>query len=355
MYIDFVLCNPPFFDSDDEEFNSQRMPSAANTAAPIESRCAGGELQFVQRLLNESEQFGDRVRVFSVMLGRKSTFVQLKQSLTMRSSSGQLQFIHTELCQGKTIRYGLAWTFDLTAAFPKVPCIRHKKEKSPLQLKLDCKNGRFRYTFKVNELKKAVLQALQDIQLRDVQVIVDKKNKCQLHVRSHVNTWSNQRRRKRMAEQEASLMEAVDSISVAQNGLMEDILSKEQQTVVKVGKRRRDSESGEQKINDFNSIDMEMNETMQPALVNSEELVKDSKTDQNDTESFKRLKSFASNITCPKNVEMFLLDCEIGIKEVNETITVEMRELDRCSNPNSTYQMFQYLKNQLQSPHSQNA
>lgn len=65
----FCLCNPPFFDSNSENpfggntRNPERRPAPNNvrTGSAEELTCAGGEVQFVQRIIEESEAYKERV------------------------------------------------------------------------------------------------------------------------------------------------------------------------------------------------------------------------------------------------------------------------------------------------------
>jgi len=66
----FCLCNPPFFDSNlpnpfgGNTRNPERRPAPNNarTGSQEELTCAGGEVQFVQRIIDESLENKLRVR-----------------------------------------------------------------------------------------------------------------------------------------------------------------------------------------------------------------------------------------------------------------------------------------------------
>ena len=172
---DFCMCNPPFFDTPsmegsayspasseplseeqqenlstlwDEEDSDEDLNlghpsdlSAVSTALPNEEsktrlvKCTaintpgirsgremdrefiGGEEQFVeQHLIAASAQLErqrhNRVRLYSAMLGRKSSVEPLRRALVQRYSVPARQVSVYELCQGHKIRWGLAWTFD---------------------------------------------------------------------------------------------------------------------------------------------------------------------------------------------------------------------------------------------------
>ncbi|CAF3854538.1 unnamed protein product [Rotaria sp. Silwood2] len=120
-HYDFLMCNPPFFS---DTFECQGLtntrksdrPSAnsINTAANIESIYdQGGEVEFITRMINESRLYATNVRVFTSQLGKKSSLKQIQNCLH------DIRHIDTEFCQGNTMRWAVAWTFDETYHFPE--------------------------------------------------------------------------------------------------------------------------------------------------------------------------------------------------------------------------------------------
>ncbi|KAL7738215.1 hypothetical protein ACLKA6_006550 [Drosophila palustris] len=113
----FCLCNPPFFDSNAENpfggstRNPQRRPAPNNvrTGSAEELTCAGGEVQFVQRIIEESELYKDQVLIFTSMLGVKANLPKILDSLKDRKISN---VSNTEFHQGHTTRWAVAWTFQ---------------------------------------------------------------------------------------------------------------------------------------------------------------------------------------------------------------------------------------------------
>ncbi|XP_030555453.1 U6 small nuclear RNA (adenine-(43)-N(6))-methyltransferase [Drosophila novamexicana] len=113
----FCLCNPPFFDSNAENpfggntRNPQRRPAPNNvrTGSAEELTCAGGEVQFVQRIVEESELHKERVLIFTSMLGVKANVPKILDYLHQRQISNVST---TEFHQGHTTRWAVAWTFQ---------------------------------------------------------------------------------------------------------------------------------------------------------------------------------------------------------------------------------------------------
>lgn len=146
---DFCMCNPPFFGSAQElnfSFKSRKesrpRPRNAFCANMSEVVAAGGEEEFVSKLIRESEQLKDRVRIYSTMIGHKSSLNPLKKLLREVSV---ISFKQTEFCQGHTTRWGLAWTFcdiDLRKV-PEITLAASKKSKpkQPFRYVLPRKDG----------------------------------------------------------------------------------------------------------------------------------------------------------------------------------------------------------------------
>ena len=70
----------------------------------------GGELQFVKKIVEESLQLRDRVTWFTSMVGKKCHFSIL---LRVLQTERVPKIAQTVFVQGKTRRWGIAWSFDL--------------------------------------------------------------------------------------------------------------------------------------------------------------------------------------------------------------------------------------------------
>lgn len=145
---DFCMCNPPFFGSAQElhfsfkaRKESRPKPRNAFCANVNEVVASGGEVEFVTRLIKESEQLKEHIRIYSTMIGHKSSLNPLKKLLR---EVNVVSFKQTEFCQGHTTRWGLAWTFcDIDLR--KVPEItlaasRKLKPKQPFKYVLPSKD-----------------------------------------------------------------------------------------------------------------------------------------------------------------------------------------------------------------------
>ena len=126
----FSMCNPPFYKP------GQLVSDEDSVGKDSEMRTSGGEVEFVRKMMAESVELGGKVKIFTVLLGHKSSLSPLKQELhKCRQVSS---FVSTEFCQGKTMRWGLAWTFSPDLPLKKVLGTKTKKEKqSPFSLEID--------------------------------------------------------------------------------------------------------------------------------------------------------------------------------------------------------------------------
>lgn len=111
--IDFVMTNPPFYESEEEMLqsaaNKSRPPLSACTGAPVEMVCEGGEVFFVTRILEESLRLKDRVQWYTSMFGMVSSLEVMVERLREK---GIDNYAVTEFVQGKkTRRWALAWNF----------------------------------------------------------------------------------------------------------------------------------------------------------------------------------------------------------------------------------------------------
>ncbi|KNC84618.1 hypothetical protein SARC_03185 [Sphaeroforma arctica JP610] len=107
----FVMCNPPFF-ADAHEAQTggvakQRLPHAVCTGAENEMQTDGGELGFVSKMIEDSMRVGGRVRWYTSMVGKKSS---LNPLLSKLKSLGVQRIKHTVFNQGRTVRWGIAWS-----------------------------------------------------------------------------------------------------------------------------------------------------------------------------------------------------------------------------------------------------
>ncbi|CDW82307.1 sam-dependent methyltransferase [Stylonychia lemnae] len=115
---DFTICNPPFFDS--QEQRNARYSSVC----PInqtEDQTSGGEIGFLCRLAHESAKYRNNIKWFTSLIGKKTTFEFMKTYLKemILDSSDHMDdgidydiLIATgEIEEGQTKRWLIGWKF----------------------------------------------------------------------------------------------------------------------------------------------------------------------------------------------------------------------------------------------------
>lgn len=111
--IDFVMTNPPFYESEAElrDLAAQKAlpPASACTGAPHEMVCEGGEVGFIQRLLDESLELRERVQWYTAMVGKQSSLGVVVDRLR---AAGINNYAVAQFVQGhKTRRWAVGWGF----------------------------------------------------------------------------------------------------------------------------------------------------------------------------------------------------------------------------------------------------
>ena len=110
---DFVMCNPPFYESIQDQTLSRTKktndPFAVCTGASHEMITEGGELKFVRQMIQESFGLQDCIHWFTCLLGKKADYIILFKEL--EDLKGLVVQGHT-ITQGHTVRWILAWSFE---------------------------------------------------------------------------------------------------------------------------------------------------------------------------------------------------------------------------------------------------
>ncbi|KAL5520493.1 hypothetical protein ACEPAG_9717 [Sanghuangporus baumii] len=111
----FTMCNPPFY-ADAEEIERSAgskalEPNSACTGAEVEMITPGGEEAFVARMVVESTsaEIKDRCLWFTSMLGKLSSLEKIVEILRANKIDN---YALTELVQGQTRRWAVAWSFS---------------------------------------------------------------------------------------------------------------------------------------------------------------------------------------------------------------------------------------------------
>ncbi len=108
---DFCMTNPPFYSNEQEASQPRKGDERDRTdMSSNESIYPGGELGFALDMIYDSLSIRDDVIWYSLMLSRKHSLVQVEKELK-RLGFGRSSIRTTEFQQGKTTRWGVAWTY----------------------------------------------------------------------------------------------------------------------------------------------------------------------------------------------------------------------------------------------------
>lgn len=112
----FTMCNPPFFNNNQLMFkkNKKKPPRNASTGNTNELFIDGGECKFVLNIINESIVLSTRIKIYTTMLGQKSSLLYFRKELKKKNIDN---FTWTEFCQGYTKRFVIKFLFWLLYFF----------------------------------------------------------------------------------------------------------------------------------------------------------------------------------------------------------------------------------------------
>ncbi|KAI1293748.1 RNA N6-adenosine-methyltransferase METTL16 [Halotydeus destructor] len=309
--ITFVMCNPPFFkehhsdihdngDSGESSIIETRKPS--NVGQKFETSTEGGENEFVLKLIEQSLEFEDKVSVFTTMLGKKYSMKRLKEAL---SNEPRVKcFAKTEFCQGKTLRWGIAWTFKDGIPIDRAPEIKHKTKvvkKMSYVLPFDMKCCTYTLDLLIEKVK-SILN--DDLELSNVNVVRQSKHSIEMYLKSQVNTWSNRRRKRREQQRQQQL-------------------------------------SGSSSTSDGNNLTSPLKRKM--SLSDDSDFLPDSADTTGGDKKVKSVHDTANSVEMKE--ETYLLSCSLTLKQKKKCILLKMFPLNDCVNAETTHQLFQYLKN----------
>lgn len=291
------MANPPFFSdtfNDSSENNSATSKSffhnkKVNTPCDNEAIVEGGEISFIKNIINESFQVKDSVDLYTVMVGRKKSFLELKQLLEEYVQEKTLSsFTHSELCQGNTKRWSIAWTFHPNIDLSKAHKIKHFKSKPLIHFipkDIQCTD----YTLKsLSEYIHSLF--VEDLKITSISLFETKKY-IEFEIKSNTNTWTNQRKKRRQ--------QAAQNQCERKNNNNSDVFRI---------KRQLDNEDC-----DGHTLEKKSKDTF--------DLCK-------------------SDLT-------YLLHCSVKIKREKQEMFIKMLTKEKSQNKESTFQVFQYLKNKL--------
>lgn len=369
---DFCMCNPPFFANQLEakgvnSRNSRRPPpSSVNTGGVTEIMAEGGELEFVKRIIHDSLQLKKRLRWYSCMLGKKCSLAPLKEELRKQ---GVPKVTHTEFCQGRTMRWALAWSFYDDVIVPSPPSKKRKLEKArkPLSFLLP-EAGLKELQVKASALDAVAarspvdsIAALLEKTLTDLRVLHKRvpcgKEERSLFVTAVENTWihGRQKRRERSRQlrelpraPQTSVPTAASATSLTaptqQGDIAQDTSAEEQQ----VDNGASSNEASEVAAHNQAEEAKELSET-----VSGEDVDMETSTPAGAGQEMvpKEASAAMSELPCkrplsPGTAEHFLFKCLLNVTLEESDAVVEMHWVEG-QNKDLMNQLCTYLKNVL--------
>ncbi|XP_071744725.1 U6 small nuclear RNA (adenine-(43)-N(6))-methyltransferase [Lepeophtheirus salmonis] len=189
--LDFTMCNPPFFDTNCYE-SCEEKPGLDH-----EMMTEGGEEEFVKYMIKESEKFNSKVKLFTCMLGKKSTLITMKKLFysLVNENQGRFFWSFTEFCQGKTMRWGIVWTFSNLINLPKESILSVKKKNqrmmAPMSFSFSTQKNCIELFHDLNEM------FTSDLKCRIDTIGKPSKTKVSCKIQTFHVLWKNQRRLRR--------------------------------------------------------------------------------------------------------------------------------------------------------------
>lgn len=292
--IHFTMCNPPFYDSDQSTTNyspnkkwknrtgNRPPPKTLQTGSTDELSIPGGELSFIQKMVDESIQFRQYVCVFTTMLGHKISMIRVLRYLAEKQITNIAQ---TQFCQGNTTRWAIAWSFDSRIFLRKVPSYGPQTMCSKKSFSYEIPNSSSDSSLDTELLN--LCQQLNKINLTLDMLDQTNKKLYAGKIFAFENTWSHQRKKRRQMQQK-ECKQLLDADLTMENG-----------------KRK----------SNFNSNDEET--------------------------CSKRIK----NCNDEMKFEYVYLVVEIRLKKNENKICLEMEYLSGTAKIDGAYQLYQYLVN----------
>lgn len=186
----FCLCNPPFYSSEHEMVETENRTGKRKRLQveqpSKETVVEGGELAFVTKILDESIDLKDKVQIYSTMLGFKRNYEKFLELFKERSIDN---FTTTKFIQGKVQRWGVAWSFCKDLKSFK-DYLSKNSEKSSNVLKYVIENK------EVGDVVNKIKEIFSSLNI-EMEVIEEQENLFKWNLKAKLNTWSNQRRKRR--------------------------------------------------------------------------------------------------------------------------------------------------------------
>lgn len=195
---DFTMCNPPFFSENDAQGDARgknrtgrrKMSRHAKTGTENELFTAGGEVAYVKQMIESSRKLCGRIKVFTTMLGHKTSLLAVQKEMKAQKIQN---FVCTEFCQGKTTRWGIAWTFFDDLLLRTVPSCSSSQQKNTFKFRLGD-------DLTIEDAFDKLRSTLTGLDGAEISAVRKTDDEIEFHFIAESNSWSNQRRKRRAAQ-----------------------------------------------------------------------------------------------------------------------------------------------------------
>ena len=305
---DFSMCNPPFY-TKEKKFKDENIAGIESEVKTI-----GGEVEFVKKMITESSENKHKVKIYTVLLGHKSSLSPVKQFLV---TMGAASITTTEFCQGKTMRWGLAWTFLPNLSLNSVIGTKAKKDKQkPYTFTIEKPESLPQSDYTAMAMYQRIKRWLEEI---SVNVLTHKETKfmCSAKISAAGKTWQNQRRMKR--ERKRKMVENSD----------EDCLVKKMRN----GKYSEMDASGDQDNTNLKVEDALLNEILSA----------------DNTQANTECAPEAEEAEVPVAPAVSVLECALSVRWSGEKVVMDLSYLEGEAGRDGVHQLAQFVKNKISS------
>ncbi|XP_064092323.1 RNA N6-adenosine-methyltransferase mettl16-like isoform X2 [Macrobrachium nipponense] len=379
--LDFMMCNPPFFGSLEETYSMNKSrkdrgePRSVATGAVQETVTEGGEVSFICQMIDESFLYKEKIRIFSSMIGTKAHVKDVKDKL---KSVNPAHIAVVEFCQGRTMRWGIAWTFNPSMHLENVMSKKQMDSAKPLVLML---SRSLMTVYTVPAAWAMINKWLHKLKI-SVQVFKNTKYFVGANVKAYKPTWLHQRRKRREQKRKATrgkesekaeseLESALDSHTVSENSETMENVGMEVDDKVSL-KRAYTGDTEEEEVNSQDGIKRHKVavssviegqgnqqviacETSVTTHHKSEEIEEvdelDSKFSKKKTQNNSRTKSDGnqnSSVQGGSGGLECILKAKLQLKQCGALISLEAFYLKGSAGKDGLNQILQYMKNQLE-------
>ncbi|RXG69154.1 Methyltransferase-like protein 16 [Armadillidium vulgare] len=350
--IDFTMCNPPFFSSEvemDTNHNNKKetrsQPRSVSTGSAEERVTDGGEISFVDKLIEKSIQYKDSIKIFSTLVGKKSDVKIIINHIKEKTKGLNVCVTDTEFCQGRTMRWGIAWSFS-DIPLEKVISKKQKMSQKPYVLQIP---RSMMAVYSIQSVWSQIQSWLKDIKIKPNTIKLTKYYMFAI-VKAYKPTWLHQRQKRRQKTKRENgnpIMDRDSEEESSESPIKRRIENEESEECI--SKRRKlqlnvsnDEESLLKSVpNDkfLGVSDKNLNDNEEHS--NSNEKNEEHSAVASISESFIENNSSTCNEKCVKSGLECYLKCSLELKQTEALISLQMNFIGGIGKKDALHQLLQ--------------